>query len=69
MSTADAILKYLNHGTDCPHTASEIAFAIAAKPSTVAAALRRMEAAGKVRKVGVAFSGGRTWTLTEEVNR
>jgi DNA-binding MarR family transcriptional regulator len=79
-TTADRILAHLTRlaarttsrkkgafqPDDVPPTAKEIAEAIGANPSTVTTALRRLEYLGKVRQVGEAFGGGRTWTLTDQ---
>ncbi len=45
-------------------TAREIAAHLGENTSTVAGALRQLEAAQQARKVGEAFDGGRTWAPT-----
>jgi predicted transcriptional regulator len=61
---ADRVLAHLAHIQD-PPTASEIAHAIGAKPAIVATVVRNLANDGHVAQLGVAFSGARTWALTE----
>jgi DNA-binding Lrp family transcriptional regulator len=44
-------------------TVAEITEALAAPMSSVRAALKRLDAAGEITRVGVAANGARTWAL------
>ncbi len=46
-------------------TAAEIADRLGESASTVGRWLRRLEASGHVTKMGGAFSGARTWAVTD----
>lgn len=63
-TTSDRVLAHLGHEHYEYSTAKEIAQYLRVSPATVSASLRKLEAAGRVRKVGEAFDGGKTWGLT-----
>jgi DNA-binding MarR family transcriptional regulator len=63
-TTASKVLAHLARAGD-PPTASEVAHAIGVRAATVATVLRNLATAGHVKQLGGAFSGARTWTLTD----
>jgi DNA-binding MarR family transcriptional regulator len=67
MTTVDRILAYLDRqdARDFPPTAREIAAALGATPSAVSTALQKLATAGKVRQIGEAANGARTWALIQ----
>lgn len=63
MTVAERVHSYLRYHSG--ETAREIAVGIDASTSAVTTALRKLEAAGSVKKLGEAFGGSKTWGLAE----
>jgi predicted ArsR family transcriptional regulator len=49
---------------DCPPTVGEMYDALLIPASSIRASLRRLTAAGEVKRAGEAGNGARTWMLT-----
>lgn len=57
-------LAYLIRKSEAPETIGEIADQLAVSVNRVRNSINRLVSYGEVRQAGVAFSGGKTWTLT-----
>lgn len=60
-----ARLRTIAQRAEAFETAAEIARATDLNGSTVSGILRRLARGGRVRQAGEAFSGGKTWTVTD----
>ena len=67
LTTVDVIAGALatTRNTQTPPTARELAEDLSISPSAVTTALKKLTAAGRARRLGVASNGAATWVLTE----
>ena len=70
MTTMDLVIERLRKTAAAGHpegaeTSAEIAEAIGEKPAAVRNAIRRLAEGGRVRQLGEAFNGAKTWTITD----